>query len=46
MVTLGLLSACGSGITGEVIHVDCGYHTVGMLNINRTKEIGEMLIEG
>ncbi len=44
MVTLGLLSACGSGITGEVIHVDCGYHTVGMLNINRTKEIGEMLI--
>ena len=46
MVTLGLLSACGSGITGEVIHVDCGYHTIGMLNINRTKEIGEMLIEG
>ena len=44
MVTLGLLSACGSGITGEVVHVDCGYHTVGMLNINRTKEIGEMLI--
>ena len=46
MVTLGLLSACGSGITGEVIHVDCGYHTVGMLNLNRAKEIGESLVNG
>ncbi|MBE6447688.1 MAG: SDR family oxidoreductase [Alphaproteobacteria bacterium] len=44
MVTLGLLSACGSGITGEVIHVDCGYHTVGMMNINKTKELGEFLV--
>ena len=44
MVTLGLLSACGSGITGEVIHVDCGYHTVGMMNINKAKELGEFLV--
>lgn len=27
---LMLLSNLGSGITGEVIHVDCGYHAVGM----------------
>ena len=27
---LGLLSDLGSGITGEVLHVDSGYHVVGM----------------
>ncbi len=27
---LGLLSDLGSGITGEVVHVDAGYHVVGM----------------
>ncbi len=27
---LYLLSDLGSGVTGEVHHVDCGYHTVGM----------------
>ena len=25
-----LASDAGGGITGEVIHVDCGYHVVGM----------------
>ena len=25
-----LLSNLSSGVTGEVIHVDCGYHVVGM----------------
>ncbi|MFN4283971.1 MAG: enoyl-ACP reductase FabI [Alphaproteobacteria bacterium] len=25
-----LLSDLGSGVTGEVLHVDCGYHVVGM----------------
>lgn len=45
MAALGLLSACGSGITGEVVHVDCGYHTVGMMNINKTKEIAELFRE-
>jgi len=29
---LYLLSDLGSGVTGEVHHVDCGYHTVGMKN--------------
>jgi enoyl-[acyl-carrier protein] reductase I len=27
-----LLSGLGSGVTGEVHHVDCGYHIVGMKN--------------
>jgi len=29
---LYLLSDLGTGVTGEVHHVDCGYHTVGMKN--------------
>jgi enoyl-[acyl-carrier protein] reductase I len=29
---LYLLSDLASGVTGEVHHVDCGYHTVGMKN--------------
>jgi enoyl-[acyl-carrier protein] reductase I len=29
---LYLLSDLGSGVTGEVHHVDCGYHMVGMKN--------------
>jgi enoyl-[acyl-carrier protein] reductase I len=29
---LYLLSELGSGVTGEVHHVDCGYHMVGMKN--------------
>jgi enoyl-[acyl-carrier protein] reductase I len=29
---LYLLSDLSSGVTGEVHHVDCGYHTVGMKN--------------
>jgi len=27
---LYLLSDLSSGVTGEVLHVDCGYHVVGM----------------
>jgi enoyl-[acyl-carrier protein] reductase I len=29
-----LLSDLSQGVTGEVHHVDCGYHTVGMKNPN------------
>ena len=28
--SLFLLSSLSSGVTGEVLHVDCGYHVVGM----------------
>ena len=29
-----LLSNLSSGVTGEVIHVDCGYHVVGMKSVD------------
>lgn len=32
--SLSLLSELGSGITGENIHVDSGYHTVGMKQVD------------
>ncbi len=32
--SLALLSDLGSGITGELLHVDCGYHTVGMKQVD------------
>jgi enoyl-[acyl-carrier protein] reductase I len=42
---LFLLSDLGSGVTGEVMHVDCGYHVVGIkavdapdITINNNKE--------
>lgn len=40
---LYLLSDLGSGVTGEVHHVDCGYHTVGMVSIDSAAETGELL---
>ena len=46
MATLGLLSDCGACITGEVIHVDSGYHMQGMLRMKNIKETVEMLKEG
>ena len=38
MAALGLLSPLGSGITGEVLHVDCGYHIQGMINLDKAAE--------
>ena len=40
---LYLLSDLGSGVTGEVHHVDCGYHTVGMVAVNAAEEVGDLL---
>ena len=45
MAALGLLSACGTGITGEVVHVDCGYHIQGMLNLDKAAETAAALAE-
>ena len=42
---LYLLSDLGSGVTGEVHHVDSGYHTVGMLNVHKAKELAELLAD-
>ena len=40
---LSLLSDLGSAITGEVLHVDCGYNTIAMVDIENVKESAEVL---
>jgi enoyl-[acyl-carrier protein] reductase I len=40
---LYLLSDLGSAVTGEVHHVDCGYHTVGMVAEDNAGESAELL---
>ncbi len=40
---LFLLSDMGSGITGELIHADAGYHSVGMVSIDSAAETAELL---
>ncbi|WP_119677435.1 enoyl-ACP reductase FabI [Indioceanicola profundi] len=40
---LYLLSDLGSGVTGENLHVDAGYHTVGMARVDTAAETGALL---
>ena len=40
---LFLLSDLGSGVTGEILHVDAGYHTVGMLSVDSVEQTAELL---
>ncbi|MCD8497990.1 MAG: enoyl-ACP reductase FabI [Alphaproteobacteria bacterium] len=40
---LFLLSDLGAGVTGEVMHVDAGYHTVGMVAVESAAETAELL---
>ena len=40
---LFLLSDLGSGVTGEVMHVDSGYHTVGMVAVDAAAEVSQLL---
>jgi enoyl-[acyl-carrier protein] reductase I len=40
---LYLLSDLGTGVTGEIMHVDAGYHIVGMINTSSAKQIAELL---
>ena len=42
---LYLLSDLGSAVTGEIQHVDCGYHTVGMVAVDETDKVSELLGE-
>ena len=42
---LYLLSDLGRGVSGEIHHVDCGYHVVGMLAVDAAAEVAEMLTE-
>jgi enoyl-[acyl-carrier protein] reductase I len=40
---LYLLSDLGTGMTGEIMHVDAGYHVVGMVKTSSAKQIAELL---
>ena len=40
---LYLLSDLSAGVTGEVHHVDCGYHTVGMVAVDAADAVSELL---
>ena len=41
---LYLLSNLGSAVTGEIQHVDCGYHTVGMVAVDEAKNVSKLLL--
>lgn len=41
--TVYLLSDLASGVTGEVLHVDAGYNTIGMMNPEYAREMSELL---
>ena len=43
MSGLYLLSDMGRSVTGEVHHVDSGYHLVGMLNTSSAQELSKLL---
>ena len=36
---LYLLSDLGSGVTGETLHVDCGYHVMGMFREAKSSSV-------
>ena len=40
---LYLLSDLASGVTGENHHVDAGYHTVGMINLDHVDEVRSLI---
>jgi len=40
---LFLLSDLGTGVTGEVMHVDSGYHTVGMVAVDEAAGVAQLL---
>jgi enoyl-[acyl-carrier protein] reductase I len=40
---LFLLSDLGTGVTGETVHVDAGYHIVGMMSVDGAPELADLL---
>lgn len=40
---LYLLSDLGTGITGEVMHVDAGYHAIGMVAVDESEQLAALL---
>ena len=45
LVSIYLLSELGSAVTGEIQHVDCGYHTVGMVAVDEARSVSDLLNE-
>ena len=39
------MSDLGSAVTGEIQHVDCGYHTVGMVAVDEADKVSDLLSE-
>ena len=40
---LYLLSDLGTGVSGEIHHVDCGYHSQGMVSVESAEGVAELL---
>jgi enoyl-[acyl-carrier protein] reductase I len=45
-MALALLSPLGAAVSGENLHVDCGYHAIAMIDMENAQETGKMLAEG
>lgn len=44
-MALALLSPMGLGVTGEILHVDAGYHAIAMLDMENAQETGKLLVD-
>lgn len=44
-MALALLSPLGAAVSGETLHVDCGYHAIAMLDMENAAETGKLLAE-
>lgn len=42
-MALALLSPLGIAVTGEIVHVDAGFHATAMFNLDKAKELAEVL---
>ncbi len=42
---LFLLSDLGAGVTGEIMYVDSGYNTIGMVQVDSAKQTAELLAQ-
>ncbi len=40
---LYLLSDLGTGVTGELMHVDAGYHAIGMIAVDETQKLADLV---
>lgn len=42
-MALFLLSDMGTGVTGETVYVDAGYHAIGMVAVDEIEKLGELV---